>query len=793
MTDNTNKMNKRKAESIVKKRAFGPDFDAALEYLMSHAPNSPILMAYKEEQQNAIKNTIDETMDFVRNDRNEREVLGQANTELKSDEDVDFNLGHISAIMEDERFQQHLRLEANRDTVHINVENVDEKDNGKVLNEALEASKQEVLMFYARDKQFAFLDKEQQEKILRNGVLDVFNMKMAKAVAGSAVKQATPEQAMPGSKEFKAAQEQSLDAMRAALESYYTKKPVKVKPEQILTSTVVTSQAMDEYEADMRKDGLEASADTFNRRKEEYNEKRRGFWGKAFDMAKGVLKSMKENKAHILTDAAVVIGAGALAIAAPIASAGVLAAYFSGGSFAWQINDERRKLKANAKENEKANWTGFKGFMNARKNIMSDEKAKKKYYRQGTIGAIAGVAGAVLFGAGASAYGLAAGKIASGAARAAGSVANQGANWAMASREYKKNATEENKVARNTARTGFFVSAAASVIGSSIAAYFGLGHDAPEATTNSMPNLAENPGVDNPADTGSVAGADANGSDGIATDGADVAAHTVEVPTEWNENMGISEAHWNEMHRKITGIYADHADIFGKENVAPEEAMAKMYQNIENARGAGYFEGETNEQVLYKYMKLIENTERAEVLKGTQYLVSKLDENGEHMYWVNAEEMKALNKIIICGERTEVSPDNIGKVFTLINEKTGAYTGEGAGVGGSNSHYVGGRYGCGDNQNAWKFAAKHHHTPAPVPESPAKTPIEEVVVNQPKAPAHHEFEEVTHNEHIEPKAQEVNVTVTRFNTGDNTAASDTGSHSEKLVSRATYKGAGRSM
>lgn len=781
-------MNKQQAETIVSAGAGGDKFYEAVDFLMKFHPDSEILRNYLESHEQKIKGVMDAALKEMQGDKPEYEALGHSAKDLKSDKKVLENLQSIASIYDEEAFSRYVNLSSYRDSVHIGVESngiiLGEERTGaddaqlqqerelrkKIINEAMEAAKQEVMMFYARDQKFSEFDEKEKRKILEEGVYDVFNFKMAKIVAASAIKNPTLEQANPNSKASTDYQNKALEDMRAALEAFYAKKPVVVKPRAIMESAAHTSESMDSYEKDMRKQKLVKSADLFNQKKEDYNDKRRSFWGNAFDHAKKMWKGMKENKYRILTDAAVVAGAGLAATFAPIAAAAGMAAYFATSSYAWLVNDERKKQKKAAED--KAKWKGFKGMANAWKSIMGNEESKKTFLREGTITAVAGVAGAGLFGAAASTAGLALGRVASGVARAVGSLTNQATRWAIAEDKYKKNATDENKEAKEDAKVGFFVSAGAAVLVNTVSAFFGLSHD-------TTPNVLENGGVD--ATTPGEPIADGVGTDGVngaegagGADGVEVAPAPVEVPTEWNENMGISEAHWNEIHDKITGIYKDHADIFGKENVAPEDAMANMYQNIENAREAGYFAGQTNEQVIYSYMKLIEHTERAVYDHASGHLITRLDEAGNPMYWNNAEEMAALNKIIICNEKVEIEAGRLGDTLALINDK-GGYTGEGAGVGVTNNHYVGGRYDCDEYQNAWAkgaFAHKHPHV-VHQPITPAEPEIEETTIDQPKV------EEVVE----QPKEKLINWHEGKYTTGDNTIESGPGSHGEKIVEK----------
>ena len=678
MSQNNTKMNLVRAREIIASGVRGEDFDTALQFLRLYDPENPNLIqldaedeerhveinreiennrrADEEQQEEAdrlakereagIKEKVAAVADLIASDKNEREILGEENHDLNDDDKVLANMNVINSIYDEDEFKRLLSLSSIRDTNKIKVANGgnvygegDEKSaeqieaekqaSKAIYNEVMEAAKHEVLMFYARDEKFAALSAKDMRKVLGDSVMDVFNFKMSKIVASSAVKEVEPD-----TQDDQSYQQQALDDMRAALEAFYTGKPVEVKPQQVLNSVVRTSEAMDDYEASLRKNKkLKKSAEAFNQTKEKYNQKRRKFWGKAFDYAKNLVKGMKNNWKHIATDVAVITAAGLVATAAPIVAAAGMAAYFVGGSFLWQINDERRNM-------EKMGMKKVK-FSDAYKNIMADEEKRKAYYRQGTIGATAGFVGASLFGLGASgvltsALGIGAntattttantviGKVANSTARSIGSVSNQGAVWYETNQKYKKNPTLQNKEALDNARNNFLFSAGFAALvnaGTAVVSLEGAAHsapsDAPTIDSSVEPNVE--PSVEPNVEPGVEPNGDSKPS--VSPD-LTPAPEPIQVPTEWDPSMGISEAHWNEMIGKITGIYEKYAHIFGKTNVSSEEAMQGMYQNIENARNLGYFASQTNEEVIYNYMKLIEHTERAEFLKGTHYLVT---------------------------------------------------------------------------------------------------------------------------------------------------------------------------
>lgn len=817
MSKNLENMNVEKAVEIIKSGVMDSRFDAAVQFLQLNDPENPALQNLEQNISDEIKAKIDETFEAIRNGKSDREnALGDEDHSLNKDEKIAKNIQDITQIFESDSFPV---IMANRDARGVKVaQNGDVLGEGEgkeskqiedeklardaLVNEVLEAAKHEVLIFYSHDKKFAGMSEEDKRDTLRESVSAVFNFKMTSIVAASAVNTAaTPEQAMPGTKENKDYQEQNMKRIRDALANFMNTGKATIDAEEVRKSAAKTGADLDELTGKLQKGKKAKAAEIASKVSEKYHNARRAIWDKAYDTAKGLYQGIKQNKARIITDAAVVMGAGLAATAAPIAAAAAMGAYFAGSSFAWLINDERRNQKAKAEE--KSAWSGLKGMRNAWKSIMGDEAKKSKFIRQGSITATAGVVGAGLFGAAASTMGLVYGRIASGAARSLGSVTSQGANWAVTAKEYKKNATEENKVALDSAKKGFWTSTVFSILGNTVSTALGLSHAADANALNHVgtENVAGGAEGVSGADV-HAAGAETAGveSTGAETSGAEsvATAEPVEVPTEWNADMGISENHWNEMMKKITGIYREHADIFGQENVSSEDAMQNMYQNIENARDAGYFEGQTNEEVLYKYMKLIEQTERAVPLKGTEYLVTKLDADGNPMYWVNAEEMSALNKIIICNEVTDVSADKIKGVMDLINDN-GKYTGEGADIGVTNNSYAGGKFDCDEYQNVWKkgaFIRKHNIDPQPAPKpapihdnptpkpAPEPTPApkpepltgaDETVVNNPKPQQPLTgANETTTNVYNEQKGSNIKYRVEESTGKNNTADSESG-------------------
>ncbi len=177
-----------------------------------------------------------------------------------------------------------------------------------------------------------------------------------------------------------------------------------------------------------------------------------------------------------------------------------------------------------------------------------------------------------------------------------------------------------------------------------------------------------------------------------------------------------------------------------------------------------HFGDMTKEQVLYKYMKLVENTER--VTSGPSgYLVTKLGKDGLPMYGDKdlTKVMHAMNAMLNCGDEFKIPVKDMQTAFDYIDDKSGRYMGPGANVGVTGNRYIGGRVECGDDyQNAWKrtarkiIARRAHAAPTPivedVPEVAPAQPvhISEEVVNTPAAPKPVHISEEVINEQPAP-------------------------------------------
>ncbi len=791
---------------------FGSEFDAAVAYLKEHDAENEVLIPLKDEQsvakvkkarakaylQQALADEeyderMDEALKLLKDDKavqeetaDEQEVFDEENhLNMQDEEAVLRNTQKISEMADSFEKDQANADELN--TVKEKVEVVD--DSGQTLtvdeaqkywNSLLESAKQQAIMLRAGDTKFFMKKEEEKRQTLNRDIKDFWAIGLAQGVAGSAMDTPDEKQVAPESKDYaKYVKSQAVKAEKTLSDLFEEGNKVKVKTGFFLHNAVETSKKMASYAHRWLQKGFKKVALVFDKRREAYDSKMKKLFGKAYEVKQAAAEHIKNNKWRLFADTAatgiVAVSAGS-GLALPVIAG--YAVYSAAGSWVWPLVEKKTKAIREAKKAGKnaEEWTGFKGLKKAFAAIKSDEKEYKKYKNRAYTGTGFGIAGAGLVaGMGAASgwvadkAGVATARLVSTVVRSVGSLTNQGLNYHDVKKDFKADPSAENRARLKQAKIGLGLGSVIALAGN----FMSFAHVEKVATAeNSGGFMDKVKGIfsknDSIAqtDTANVAAAKAevlsgNGSAGnlgkaAVDNAADAADAAAVVPTEYSADMGISESHWAEMQRKLPGIFENHAKIFGKEDIDSQDMWQETYQNLDNAMKANpeYFGNLTKEQVLYKYMKLIETTEQASVgPKGM--LVTKLDENGLPMYngKERTEVMRALNDIILCGKKVKVPAAKIGQMLDYVDEKRGGYIGPDADRGITNNRYVGGRMRCGDDyQNAWeraarKVAAHHQHVapqpvveaepvpaPAPAPE-PEKQPIatEEVVVNE--APA----------------------------------------------------------
>lgn len=818
---------------ITETNEFGDKFDEAVAYLKEHDAQNSLLVPFKDEQsQDKIKKArakayiqqavadeeydarFDEAVKLVKEDKevqaqvqDEQEVYDKENHLDMTDEDAVLRNTKKISDMADSFLDDKDNADEIAD-IKEKVEVVDDSGQSLSADEAqkywdslLESAKQQAVMLRAGDVNFFMKKEEEKRQTLNRDIKDFWAIGVATGVAGSAMDTPNEKQVNPESKDYAKYVKAQADKAEKALNNLFGNGgKAKIKADYFLHNAVETSQKMASYAHRWLQKGFKKAASVFSKRRESFDSKMKGLFGKAYEVKQAAVEHIKNNKTRLITDAAATIAVTAAAgtgLALPAVAGYAL--YTAAGSWTWPLVEKKTKAIREAKKAgmDASEWTGFKGLKKAFAAIKGDEKEYKKYKNRAYTGTAFGIAGAGLVAGMGAASGWVAdkagymtAKVASSVVRSAGSVTSQALNYRDVKKDFKADPSAENRAKLRQAKFGLGLGSVIALAGNLWAASHAVEANAAENSGGVMNKVKNWFHKDEPAAADSTAvAADSTkvaadsaavaktavaeqtpngGAAAKAVNAADIDAPEVTAPAAYDASMGISEKHWNEMHQKLTGIYENHSALFGKENVSSGEAWDKMYQNLDNAMKANpdHFGNMTKEQFLYKYMKLIENTER--VTNGAKgFLVTKLDKDGLPMYGDKdlTKVMRDMNAMLNCGEKFKVSAAEMGKALDYVDAKTGRYMGPGAEIGVTNNRYIGGRVECGeDYQNAWKRAirkvAAHRQPEAPKPvvetepevvpaPEPEKNPVnaEEVVTNDtPAKKAPHVSEEVVNTQ-----------------------------------------------
>ena len=731
---------------------FGNDFDAAVEYLKEHDANNGALAAFSDKNMQDVKKErakayvqqalaeenfgkkLDEALALLRNDKDvqdnvaeEQEIFDKENHLEMTDEDAVLrNVKKITDITDSISYETLKEKEGAEepddlfDTLQDKVEIVDD-DNQKVADDEakkywdalLESAKQQAIMLRSGDISFFMKKEDEKRQTLKRDIKDFVSMGVARGVAGSAMDVPSEKEAVVGSKDY--AQYVKKEAAKAeqALSKFFEEgKKVSIKTGFFLTEAAETSKKMMSYGYRWSQKGFNRVAQVFSEKQKSFAAKMKNLFGKAYEVKQAAVEQIKNNKWRLVADTAatgiVAVTAGT-GLALPVVAGYAL--YTAAGSWVWPLAEKKAKAIREAKKSGKdiAEWTGMKGLKKAFHEIKANDKEYKKYKNRAYTGTAFGIAGAgVVAGVGAASSwavdkaGYMAAKVASSVLRSTGSITSQWLNLRDVKKDFKEDPSAENRAKLKQAKWGLGIGAAIAFAGNFLSFNRAVAANSGENSGGVMDKVKnwfrkdDSNTVPAPeTETAQVASTNESAAmvNATAEDSVEVA---VSAPEAYDASMGISEKHWNEMHEKLTGIYENHSAIFGKENVSSAEAWDKMYQNLDTAMKANpeYFGNMTKEQFLYKYMKLVESTER--VTNGPSgYLITKLDKDGLPMYADKdlTKVMRDMNAMLNCGDKFKISAEEMNKALGYIDDKTGRYMGPGANVGVTNNRYIGGTTG----------------------------------------------------------------------------------------------------
>ena len=706
---------------------YSDDFDEAMKLLRG---DKQVRKAVQDEQQlydkqNHITMTDEEAV--LRNIKKIEGVIGDLN---------------VDTIRKDENYADVVKLMDKTELVDDDDKVITGDDINKYWDSVIESAKMQAVMLRAGDNAFFMKKEEDKRSVLMRDIKNFFTVSLAKVVAGSSYKAPSEKEAAPQYKDFaKYISAQGKKAEKAISDLLASGKTVKAKTSMLLTDAVEVGNKLTSYTKRWAQKGFSRVAETMGGITTKFAEKMKAIWGKRHEVKQAVVEHAKNNKWRLIADTAatgIVAFTATGGMALPVVAGYAL--YSAAGSWAWPLVEKKTKAirQAKAKGLDTKEWEGVNGLKKAFAEIKSDEKEYKKYKNRAYTGTAFGIAGAGLV-AGVGAYantavdklGYTVARVGSTALRSIGSVTNQFLNYRDVKKDFKEEPSAENRAKLQQAKYGLGLGVAIAAVGN----WFGFNRlsEASDKAVDVATTVATSTvAVDNAVVTDSASvsfwdkfkglwGGNNTSNETpvnfvekpteVETVGAseiepEFVPEVIEVPEMYNSAMGISEAHWNEMQVKLTGIYANQSEIFGFENVSKEEAWFRMYNNLGIAMNENpeMFGEMTKEQVLYKYMKVIEYTER--VKAGPDgFLVTKLAKDGLPVYGNKdlTETMRAMNAMINCGDSVDINiAGKFRGVMDLVDEKSGRYLGAGHDAGVTYNRYIGGRVSCGDEyQNAW--------------------------------------------------------------------------------------------
>ena len=682
--------------------------------IMRNLPENPI----DDDKAESINTMLDVVKDGAeKKDANEKankkseakEDAPQSEKKEMSDDEIFANAKEIDGIVDDKEFKQHIWdnavVEAKKQVTVIdeNGAEVDEENADKLWTAKMYATLHEATMEGMDNADFASKEREEKIAVLKKRALDLFWTELSSMAGASVV-------------DVNKSDEENDAKVGSVISDFLDGKHVSVKTDQFVNNVVSTKRKMDEKAANLAKNGKNKSGSWLKRASQKFGKFIKEYVGTPAEVKQAAIGYF--SSARGITNTAATLGfIGASMISMPVALGAAVSygLYHAVSAPQWNILEKRnanlKLAKARGDAKEIKIWEGRAGLKHAYNAIQASPKEKTRFDRLKRINLRAGLGSAAIVAAatpfvlagGLPALGIGAAaawgatRLAASTARVAGANTNAYLQMKEAIRQDKEDQTAESRKGANRAKGAFWIGLVASGLAEYWMASSVADAAAQDHSLGDMTNTGENGGAEH-------SGAE-NGANGGNADAPTTEPTAVVVPEEWNANMGITEAQWNEMHDKFTGIFKNRADIFGMDNKAPNLTWQNMYQNIENAREAGALPNNlTDEQIMYKYMKLVENTERAEVVPGTKYLRSMLDADKQPMYYVDQEQMRALNDIILCGKEVNVSAEALGKSLARITDN-GVYVGEGAGIGVTHNRFVGFGRGedCPDGEvNAWE-------------------------------------------------------------------------------------------
>ncbi len=536
-------------------------------------------------------------------------------------------------------------------------------------------------------------DKEKNKKLL-DDFLSIALTKIASTAAADEIRKPQGKECDPRSPEYKTYLQEYSVKVKNTIGNVLSEKdkPINLSAGNVITSCADSVVKLEDYVRTLgNKFSNSPVVKKFKGSVETFDKGCREVWKNKWDIAKGIVASVRRNKWQVglgLTGSAAVTGAAVLAPQVTVPVMVGYMAYSSATAWVAPILDEASALRKDAKKQGKK-----LGFLASLKQARKNKAADATYKRKAAINTGFAVLGGGLIGAGhiagwfggASAAAAVSERTIATITRVAGSNTALGVETVFARNAYK-NAPEDKKeelrknyvLARNALGLG--------VVVGGIVTYAGLSHgggNAQQVTDNAFDEAAQSGTPEVDANANADINADNNANVDVAADD-----YFVEKIPEYNSDMGITK-----------GQYATLLKTRSSED------LLRMYNNLDDDMMKN-FEGMTREQVLYKYNRLDAVTKIVNAKTGVS-----IDGATRHVW---DAELKDLKSMLECGDQLSAERAAAAKAALLHIKDNGQYVGPGADRGVSDFYLkkVDGRPCPEDNVNYYEHSGKAPSKPS---------------------------------------------------------------------------------
>lgn len=615
-----------RAVAILKGDFSHPNFSEAKRLLERLEPDHPVLreLAEREEayrRENEMKS--DDASVYVDNAKDLQEF---ANDYYASSFSV--KKKYMDAISD--RVDVYATDEKTGETAVLSAEKKND-----YLSLLFQKSKLETSMALLGNENYRTLSLKEKKEVFRSATDDRFFAEVAKVSMASSVR-------APKGKELKTGSQEQFDYIRAlsgqfrsSLEdALATNKKIKINEDAVLVSVMDTADKAQAYHTQLKEKARKLGGESRTKlnevavrvlaRKHKLEEKAEAVSNGKY---KKIIQSFRQNKFQIAANAAATLalslsGYGTVALAA-------YAAYMAAGALVHPILNETQKMKDERKEKGLPPMSFAERWHKARVKLAGSKKegvkGDPKYWRKAGI-----TAGVSLLSFGLLAKHAAAFQATEDFRKAFSwtrlGVANtaQGTETAITGVRTLKNKNDVN------AKKEFKGAALGLGIGLGVGAIAQCMRDI-DGVKDWVHGIFHKDSVTTLTESGNdgsmlwdpegrlVSGGESVNAGGNATN-VDIADVQPEVeierfPTEWNENLGISERRFNIMMSRINN---------GKIADFDAQSLDRAYMNMDE-EFMSHFEGKTKMQVFYDYVELARNGRRHQYVLG----------NAEHGFFIN--------------------------------------------------------------------------------------------------------------------------------------------------------------